>query len=157
MLRVEQSVPEYNVRSTAFLKHRTNWDSVRSAARSFTCSTILRSADPLVAYYRAIGEGIGRYVPTTVLSSSSGDKQLFDASYQTAYRAWRRPRNAEHLGQFVLARDVAQRVYGAVRESHNERTRNTLKHSTCSHKFYSLKVPHHFEDIETIETIKTFY
>ena len=25
-------------------------------------------------------------------------------------------------------------LYGAVRESHNERTRNTLKHYTCSHK-----------------------
>ena len=27
-------------------------------------------------------------------------------------------------------------VYSAVRESHNERTRNTLKHSTCSHKWW---------------------
>ena len=34
--RIEQSVPEYNVRSTVFLKHRTNWDNVRSAVRSFT-------------------------------------------------------------------------------------------------------------------------
>ena len=25
-------------------------------------------------------------------------------------------------------------VYGAARESHNELTRNTLKHTTCSHK-----------------------
>ena len=33
----------------------------------------------------------------------------------------------------MLARAEAQRVYGAARESHNERTRNTLKHSTCSH------------------------
>ena len=29
VLCAEQSVPEYNVRSTFFLKHRTNWDSVR--------------------------------------------------------------------------------------------------------------------------------
>ena len=36
VLRVEQSVPEYNVRSAVFLKHRTNWDSVRSAVRSLT-------------------------------------------------------------------------------------------------------------------------
>ena len=28
VLRVEQSVPEYKVRSTVFLKYRTNWDSV---------------------------------------------------------------------------------------------------------------------------------
>ena len=35
-LRVELSVPEHNVRRTVFLKHRTNWDSVRSAVRSFT-------------------------------------------------------------------------------------------------------------------------
>ena len=52
VLRVEQSVPEYNVRSTVFLKHRTNWDSVHSAVRSFTWSTILKSADKLVAFGR---------------------------------------------------------------------------------------------------------
>ena len=36
VLRVEQSMPEYNVRSTVFLMHRTNWNSVRSAVMSFT-------------------------------------------------------------------------------------------------------------------------
>ena len=66
VLRVQQSVPEYNVRSTAFLKNRTNWDSVCSALRSFTWSAILRSADPLVTFDRAIGEVICRDVPTTV-------------------------------------------------------------------------------------------
>ena len=35
-----------------------------------------------------------------------------------------------------LARAEAQRVHGAAKESHNERTRNTLKHSTCSHKWW---------------------
>ena len=39
-----------------------------------TC-TILKSADPLVAFDRAIGEVIGRYVPTTVLRGTSGDEQ----------------------------------------------------------------------------------
>ena len=34
VLRVEQSVPKYNIR-TVFLKHRTNWDNVLSAVRSF--------------------------------------------------------------------------------------------------------------------------
>ena len=46
VLRVEQSVPEYNVRSTDFLKRRssrTNWDSVRNAVRIFTWNTILKS------------------------------------------------------------------------------------------------------------------
>ena len=43
VLRVEQSVPNYNVRSTVFLKHRTNWGSVRSAVRNFAWSTILKS------------------------------------------------------------------------------------------------------------------
>ena len=33
---VNQSVFEYNVRSTVFLKHRTNWDNVQGAVRSFT-------------------------------------------------------------------------------------------------------------------------
>ena len=142
VLRVEQSVPEYNVRSTVILKHRTNWDSVRSAVRSFTWRTILNSADPLVAFDRAIGEVIGRYVPTTVLHRRSGDKQRFDArcrraydAKQTAYRAWCRARNAENWGQFALARAEAQRVYGAARESHNESTRNTLKDSTYSRKW----------------------
>ena len=46
VLRVEQSVPGYNVSSTVFLKHRTNWDSFRRVVRSFTWSTILKSADP---------------------------------------------------------------------------------------------------------------
>ena len=75
VLRVEQSVPKYNVRSTVFLKHHTNWDSVRSAVWSFTRSTILKSADPLVAFDGAICDVSGRYVPTTVLLSRSGDKQ----------------------------------------------------------------------------------
>ena len=67
-VRVEQSVPEYNVRGTVFLKHRSNWDSVGSAVRSFSWSTILQSADPLVAFDRATGAVIGRYVPTTVFT-----------------------------------------------------------------------------------------
>ena len=64
VLQVDQSVPEYNIRSTVFLKHCTNWDSVRCAVRSFTWSIILKSADPLDAFDRAIG-----------------DKQWFDVSY----------------------------------------------------------------------------
>ena len=66
---VEKSVPKYNVRSTVFLKQRTNWDSVHSVVRSFAWSTILKSTDLLVAYDRAIGEVIGRYVPTVVFRS----------------------------------------------------------------------------------------
>ena len=104
MLRVEQSGPKYNVRSTVFLKHRTNWNNVRCAVRSFTWSTILWSADPLNAFDRAICEVIGKLVPTTVLRNRSGDKQWFDASCrraydakQTASRAWCRERGAGNL------------------------------------------------------------
>ena len=79
VLRVEQSVPVYNVRSTVFLKHRTNWDNVRCAVRSFW-STILKSADASDAFDRAIGEVIGRLFPTPVLRSRSADKQWCDAS-----------------------------------------------------------------------------
>ena len=50
VLRVEQSVPEYNVNTTVFSKHHTNWDSVHSAVRSFAYSTILKPADPLVTF-----------------------------------------------------------------------------------------------------------
>ena len=42
VLRVEQSVPDFNVRSAVFLKHCTNWDSVRGAFKSFTWSTVLK-------------------------------------------------------------------------------------------------------------------
>ena len=49
----------------------------------------LNSADPLVAFDRAIGKVIGKYVPTTVLRSTSGDEQWFDASCQRAYDARR--------------------------------------------------------------------
>ena len=73
--------------------------------------TIFRPADPLVAFDRVIGKIIFQYVPTTVLLSRSGDMQWFGPSCrraydakQTAYRAWYRARNAEHLGQFVLVR-----------------------------------------------------
>ena len=52
--------------------------------------------------------------------------------------AWSRERTAEHWGQFVLARAKPQRVYGAARESHNEPTSNTLKLSTCSHKWWEI-------------------
>ena len=74
VLCVEQSVPEYNVRSTVFLKHHTNWDIVCCAVTSFTWITILKSADPLDAFDQAISEVIGRRFPTTVLRSRSGDK-----------------------------------------------------------------------------------
>ena len=143
VLRVEQSVPEYNIRSTVVLKHRTTWDNVLCAIRSIIWSTIMKSSDPLDAFDRGIGEIIGRLVPTTVLRSRSGDKQWFVASCrraydakQTAYSAWCRARSADHWGRFVLARAEAQRAYGAARESHNEGTRNTLKHSACSHKWW---------------------
>ena len=103
MLRIEQSVPEYNDRSAVFLKHLTNWDYVRCAVRSFIWSTILRSADPLNAFNRAIDEVIGRFVPTTALRSRSGDKQWFDTTCwraddakQTAYRDWCKARSADH-------------------------------------------------------------
>ena len=62
--------------------------------------------------------------------------KLHSDEKKTVYRVWCRARNAEHWGQFVLAPAEAQRVYGAVRESYNEHTRNTLKHSTSSHKWW---------------------
>ena len=103
----------------------------------------MKSADPLDAFDRDICEVICLLVHTTVLRSGSVDKQWFDDSCkrvydakQTAYHAWCRARSADHWGRFVLARAEAQRVYGAARESHNERTRNTLKHSTCSPKWW---------------------
>ena len=88
----------------------------------------MKSADPLDAFDQAIGEVIGRLVPTTVLlHSRSRGKQWFDASCrraydanQTAYHAWCRARSADNWGKFVLFCAEAQRFYGAARESHNE-------------------------------------
>ena len=76
VLHVEQSVLKYNVRSTVILKHHTNWGRVHSAVRIFIWITILKSADSLVAIDRIIGEVEFWYVPTTVLHSRSGDKQM---------------------------------------------------------------------------------
>ena len=71
-------VPEYIARSTVFLKHRTNRENLCCAVRSFTCSIILKSADPSDAFHRAIGEVIDRLAPTTVSRSRSRDKQWLD-------------------------------------------------------------------------------
>ena len=78
--RVEQSVPEYNFRSSVFLKHCTNWDNFRCAVRSSTRSTIFKLADPLVAFNRAIGKfiGIGLFLPlfsVVDLETSNGSIQ----------------------------------------------------------------------------------
>ena len=64
VLRVEQSVPENNIRCTVFLKHRTNWDNVRCAVKSFTWSTIMKSVYPLEAFDLAIREVLlGLFLP----------------------------------------------------------------------------------------------
>ena len=82
-------------------------------------------------------------VPTTVFRSRSGDKQLFDASCRRAHDLSRLlvVPGVEHAVQIIgvdlclLVLRPRASMHGAVRESHNERTRNTLKHSTCSHKW----------------------
>ena len=136
---------ERQCRNYCFLNRCTIRDGVRSAVRSLICMEhhFEVSWSIIDAFYRAIGEVIGRYVSTTVLRSwsGSGDKQLFDASCwrahdakRTAYRVWCRACSADHWVRFVLARAQAKRVYSAARESHNERTRNTLKNS-CSYKW----------------------
>ena len=61
VLRVEQSVLEYNV--SCLLKSCTNLDNVHCVVRSFTCSTIFKSADPLEAFDRVICEVIGKLIP----------------------------------------------------------------------------------------------
>ena len=52
-------------------------------------------SDPLVAFDRALGDVNGRYVPTTVLHSRSGDKQWFDASCRRVFAAVSTP-GVEH-------------------------------------------------------------
>ena len=81
---------------------------------------------------------VTKHVAISLIGSTSvsGDKQWFDASCrraydgkQTVYRAWCRARDADHWSQFELASVEAKRVCSVARESHNERTRNTLKPS----------------------------
>ena len=100
----------------------------------------MKSADPLDAFDRTIGEVIGRHVPTTVLRrdlKTSNDliRRAYD-DQQTAYCVFCRARNADHWGRLVLAHAEAQRVYCAARESHNKPTRNNPKHSTLLHKWW---------------------
>ena len=40
------------------------------------------------------------------------------------------------IGVDLCLFELMPKVYGAARESHNERTWNTLKNSTCSHKWW---------------------
>ena len=87
VLLVGQSVSGVQCQTYCHSETNTNWDNIRSAVRSFTRSTILKSADPLDAFDLAIGEVIGRLVPTTVWRSISGDKQWFDACCRRAYDA----------------------------------------------------------------------
>ena len=60
------------------------------------------------------------------------------------------------LGQFVLGRAEAQRVYGAARVSYNECTRNTLKPSTstCSYKWRETLKGSIFGVIPSIPAVK---
>ena len=122
-----------------------------------------KSADLVDAFDWAIGEAIGRLVPTTVLCSRYGDMQWFDASCwrayngkQTAYCAWWRARSADHWGQFVLACAEAQMAYSAAKESHNEWTRNTQKHSTCSHNWWETLKRSIFGVKPSIPTLRGF-
>ena len=126
-------MPQYKVRSTVFLKHRINWESVRSAVRSFTWSTILKSADPLVAFDRAIGEVlVGMFLPLFFVLDLKTSNGLMPAAseFMMLNRLLIVP-GVEHamrnIGVYLcmLARAEEQKVYGAARETHNERARNT--------------------------------
>ena len=128
VLLVEQSVPEYNyynIRSTIFLKHRTDWDNVHCAIRSFTWSTILKSADPLDAFDRDSGEVIGRVVLTTVLRCRSGNKKWFDASCWRVYDAKQTAYHAciEHAVQ-IIGVDLCLHVLRPCKhmQAHNRRS-----------------------------------
>ena len=139
-----QSVPKYNVRSTVILKHRSNWDNVRCAVSGFTWSTILKSADPLDTFDRAIGEVISRLVATIVCRSRSGDKQRFDASCRRLMMLskLRIVPGVESAVQIIAVNlcSPVLRIRGSMllqgSQSHDEQTRDTRKHSTCSHKWW---------------------
>ena len=54
----------------------------------------------------------------------------------------------------MLARAEAQRVYGAARNSHNERAWNTLKHSTYSQKWWGTLKGSNFGEKVSIPTLR---
>ena len=140
LLRVEQSLLEYNIRNTVFLKHRTNWDNVLCAVRSFTWST--KSADPLEAFDRAIGEviGIGLLLPlfcVEYLETSNGSMQAAGELMMLS-RLHIMP-GVEHAVQIIgvnlcllVLRSRGSMVLGG---SHIMNAPGILEHSTCSHKW----------------------
>ena len=58
LLHFEQAVPECNVRSTVFLKHRPKWNSVHNEVCSITLSAILKFPDPFDTFNCVIGNVI---------------------------------------------------------------------------------------------------
>ena len=82
VLRVEQCVPEHNVRSTVFLKHCTNWEM--SAVQSGASYGAQFSGQLIHQTELLVRSLIGLFLPVL---RRSGDKQWFDASCRRAYDA----------------------------------------------------------------------
>ena len=100
MLRSEQTMPDCYARSTVFLEHFTNWDSVHNEVKSFTWSTIFKSPDSLEAFTVLLVMSLVYSCSTTVSRCRSWDNKWFDASCggayddkHTSYRAWWRTFN----------------------------------------------------------------
>ena len=125
---------------TVLLKHRTNWDSASGAVRSITWSTILKLADPIGAFDWAIGEVIGRLVPTTVLHCGSGDQKWFAAGKHMMISRLHIVPGAEYAVQFIgvdlcflMLRPKGSTV---LQGSHIIMHQGYSKHSTCSCKWW---------------------
>ena len=89
-----------------FLNHRTNRDSVLSAVRSLTWSIILKSADPLGAFDRAIGEVIDKlFLPLFCIVDLEASNGLIPAARELMMLrrllivpCVKQARSADHLG-----------------------------------------------------------
>ena len=94
---VKQEIPQFTIQKKIYLKHRTNWDSVRAAIRCLLWSQIFRAPDPVQELNHHLTQVINRFVPTRTLRIRSNDKPWFDVrcrtafdAKQTAYKHWRR-------------------------------------------------------------------
>ena len=132
-IAVEQATPQFTVRKKIFLKHRTNWDRVRTAMAHLPWPRILSSPDPVQELNIGITQVISRFVPTKTLCFRSNDKPWFDTrcrsafdAKQVAYRRWQCNRNSYNWQLFVDSRARAQLVYDDAQTEYDERTRETL-------------------------------
>ena len=106
VISTAQSVPNICISRCVFLKHKVNWDAVRTAVQRLPWHHICRSDEPVEQLNLHLSELVTRYVPTKVIRFRNSDEPWFNDdcrrafdTKQQAYRRWTRDRsnsNWEH-------------------------------------------------------------